>query len=98
MFCNESNESKLWPPKDYNIQNFIFTCCFVWVWNSDSNGRTQRIFQNEELRTLDIGERKQEEDGDTCVLRHLISCTLYYVIKLIQEEGMGGEYSTNFRD
>jgi len=41
----------IYKPKDYNIQNYKFTCCFVWCgswsltsWEEHSLGAVRRLF------------------------------------------------------
>jgi len=48
-----------------NIQNYNFTCCFVWVWNlvSHIRGRAQIMFENIVLRRI-FRPKSKEVVGD----------------------------------
>jgi hypothetical protein len=52
--------------KDQDIKNYIFACCFVWVYNlvvDIAGERKLRVFENFVLRRI-LGPRRDTETGE----------------------------------
>jgi hypothetical protein len=58
--------------KDYNIEDYNFACCFVWVWNLVSHIRGEcrlKVFENKVLRRM-FGLERDEVTGKWRKLHH----------------------------
>jgi len=70
--------------EDYNIQNYNFACCFVWVRNLACHIRGERrlrAFENRVLRRIfGLVGTKEQGSGENYMTRSLTICTPHPIL------------------